>query len=74
MAKLNWRTTPLTIEQWKEDCRNSWHVRKNDVVVFSESDNRGVVNCFIEGTSVMLGSYFTTKQFEMEANRGWNHE
>jgi hypothetical protein len=69
-----WRQMPISIEQWKANCAASSHVRAHETLSFNERQD--VVTCFIEGTSIFLGSYFI--KGDANANilpgTGWNHE
>lgn len=68
-----WRKQPITIEQWKANCAASSHVRANETLSFNE--RQGVVSCWIDGTSVFLGSYFIKGDVNggILDNTGWNH-
>lgn len=66
----NWRNEPLSIDQWKENCKKSEHVRQEDVVEFYEDTKRGVVYCDIQDTMVSIGCYFIKGD---DVGKGWNH-
>lgn len=65
-----------TLDEWKAKVRASFHVRKGDEVVFTESRD-GVIGATIKDTSVYLGSYFTEDDRlpgkMWKAGTGWLH-
>lgn len=67
-----WRKHPITLEEWKENCANSSHVRDNDILQFDE--RYGVISCSIADTCIFIGAYFLNAVGnEIDANCGWNH-
>ena len=72
MQKLIWRKIPITIEQWKENCSKSEHLRKGETLSFTERD--GKVSCWIENSNVFLGTYFINGEGnDILPGTGWNH-
>jgi hypothetical protein len=70
----NWQHQPLSQQAWRDQCLASSHVRPGDTLSFSEPDHLGVITCFIAGTSVYLGTYFTRgDKGNVLAGTGWNH-
>jgi hypothetical protein len=62
------------VDEWKDKCQASFHVRDSDELTFTEPTRDGVIRCWIKGTSVFLGAYFTKDGQGVKAGTGWLHE
>lgn len=69
-----WRKEPITLEAWKVNCQASSHVRTHETLTFTDGGH-GVITCWIAGSNVFLGSYFTEgcPSDGILPNTGWNH-
>jgi hypothetical protein len=72
---MAWRQTPISREQWEQNCRDSLYVRPGDEVVFVE--RHGKVHAGVKNKCIMLGVYFLVGQADLHCpilpGTGWNH-
>lgn len=73
----HWRTTPISLEDWKAQCRKSSHCHPGEAVTFRHNERRQMVYAFVrvnEAVSVDIGVYFLSDTYSgVKPNTGWTH-
>lgn len=70
-----WCRVSYDLDQWKESCYSSSLRRQNEEITFIDGD--GVISCCVNclnGSKVVIGTFFTKTSADYLINTGWTQE